>query len=131
MHSRHVASLAHVLPVAAVMHDMVRAFSSSQSGCSLDCRPAERSTLFVLLADGTLQVCVVSGAALAVAHALPIAGINAAAERVMLHAWAHPSHVGGVLLAVEAAVSGVSILEAAPRWAGKEARGWRRRRGAC
>lgn len=59
----------------------------------------------------------VSGAAMAVAHALPIAGINAAAERVTLHAWEHPTLAGGVLLAVEAAVSGVSILESAPRWA--------------
>lgn len=68
-------------------------------------------------------MCVVSGAAMAVAHSLPMAGINASAERVTLHAWPHPSLAGGVLLAVEAAISGVSILEAAPRSAGRARNG--------
>jgi hypothetical protein len=72
----------------------------------------------VLLADGTLQVCAVAGAAMAAVFALPITAVSAAAERVELHAWPHPSLPGGALLAVEAAVSGVSILEAAPRQAG-------------
>lgn len=79
---------------------------------------AERSTIFVLLADGTLQVCSVAGAAMAANFALPIAAVSPQAERVELHAWPHPILPGGALLAVEAAVSGVSILEAAPRWVG-------------
>ncbi|PSC69692.1 Transducin WD40 repeat-like superfamily [Micractinium conductrix] len=82
---------------------------------ALAAHPAERSTIFVLLADGTLQVCSVAGAAMAANFALPIAAVSPQAERVELHAWPHPILPGGALLAVEAAVSGVSILEAAPR----------------
>jgi hypothetical protein len=79
------------------------------------CCPAERGTLFVLLADGTLQVCGVAGAAVAAYHSLPISVVNATEERVAVHAWPHPILGGGALLAVEAAASGVTILEAPPR----------------
>jgi hypothetical protein len=76
---------------------------------------AERGTLYVLLADGTLQVCVVGGASVAAAFSLPLPGVDPAAERVAVHAWAHPSLAGAALVAVEAAAGGVSILEAPPR----------------
>lgn len=78
-------------------------------------RPAERGTLFVLLADGSLQVCMVSGAAVATVASLPLPGLNVADGRVAVHAWQHPTVPGGALLAVEAAASGVTILEAAGR----------------
>ena len=81
------------------------------------CCPAERGTLFVLLADGTLQVCGVAGAAVTAYHSLPISAVNATEERVAVHAWPHPIVGGGALLAVEAAASGVTILEAPPRQA--------------
>lgn len=71
--------------------------------------------MFVLLADGSLQVCVVSGAAIATVHSLPVPGIKASSERVAVHAWPHPVLPGGALLAVEGASSGVSVLEAAAR----------------
>lgn len=71
--------------------------------------------LFVLLADGSLQVCVVSGASVATAFALPLPNINAQSERLAVHAWPHPVVPGAALLAVEAATSGVTILEAPPR----------------
>ena len=78
--------------------------------------PAERGTLYVLLADGTLQVCVVGGGAtLSTAFSLPIAGVAPTSERVGLHAWPHPAVPGAALLAVEGASSGVSVLEALPR----------------
>lgn len=71
----------------------------------------------MLLADGTLQVCGVAGAAVTAYHSLPISAVNATEERVAVHAWPHPIVGGGALLAVEAAASGVTILEAPPRQA--------------
>lgn len=71
----------------------------------------------MLLADGSLQVCVVQGAAIVTVHSLPLPNLNAASERLAVHAWAHPVVPGGALLAVEASASGVTILEAAPRQA--------------
>jgi len=79
--------------------------------------------LFVLLADGSLQVCVVSGPAIATVASLPLPGLNPSAERLALHAWPHPVLPGGALLAVEAAKSGVTILEAPARW--ETSGGWR------
>lgn len=76
---------------------------------------AERGTLYVLLADGSLQVWLVQGAATVTAHSLPVASVNALGERVGVHAWAHPTLPGGALVAVEGAASGVSVYEAAPR----------------
>jgi hypothetical protein len=69
----------------------------------------------VLLADASLHVCSVSGATIATLSTFPIPGINPAAERVAVHAWPHPILPGAAMLAVEAAVGGISILEHAPR----------------
>lgn len=77
---------------------------------------ADQRMLFVLLADGSLQVCVVSGPAIATVASLPLPGLNPSAERLTLHAWPHPVLPGGALVAVEAAKSGVTILEAPARW---------------
>lgn len=76
---------------------------------------ADRGTLYVLLADGSLQVWVVQGAATATVSSQPVSPINAMGERVAVHAWAHPTLPGGALVAVEGSASGVSVYEAPPR----------------
>lgn len=78
--------------------------------------PAERNTLFVLLADGSLLLCSVAGGVLAPGYCLPVP-LHAAdvARAVPLHAAPHPSQPGGALLLVEALATGATLVDLAPR----------------
>jgi hypothetical protein len=77
--------------------------------------PADRSTLLLLVSvegrEGALLVAQVAGTVMAIVHTLPGISLRATSEAAALHAWPHPTQAGAALVAVEAELGGVTVVE--------------------